>query len=147
MDNQYPPTPDQPQKDYARDSGEFASPYDPYPEPLKHSGPGIASFVIALVSVAGYIVGFIVAGSVLASAIEMYGPDLTPDSSQAFLLLGIIMLALLALNVVGTVVGIIGLVLRNRRKVFAIIGVILNALILLLFMVLISAALAQVGAA
>jgi len=55
-------------------------------------------------------------------------------------------LLLAAVNVIGAVIGIIGLTLRKRRKVFAVIGTIINAVILLLFMLLIASVLVNAGA-
>ncbi|MNI32080.1 hypothetical protein D3C87_1866610 [compost metagenome] len=55
------------------------------------------------------------------------------------------MLILAAFNVIGGVLGIIGLTLRKRRKVFGIIGTIINAVFLLLFMLIISTVLVNAG--
>ncbi|WP_410512094.1 hypothetical protein PaeBR_18920 [Paenibacillus sp. BR2-3] len=112
---------------------------------LKHSGPGIASFVISIVTLIGYIVSFIIAGAMASSILDEFG-EMSNDSSQAFLFLGLVVLGLAALNVIGVVLGIIGLSLRNRRKVFAIIGTIINAIIILVFMLLIATVLVNAGA-
>ncbi|MBY9080418.1 hypothetical protein KIH86_07065 [Paenibacillus sp. HN-1] len=129
-----------------------ASPaFSPYPSPypgdrslLKHSGPGIASFVIAMVALAGYIIAFAVAGSMMGPLIDETD-GLSSGSGGAFLLLGFSMLGLGALNVIGVIVGIIGLVLRQRRKVFGIIGTIINSLVIVAFVLLIALALAAAG--
>ncbi|MNB87752.1 hypothetical protein D3C81_398930 [compost metagenome] len=124
------------------------SPYpSSYPEDrslLKHSGPGIASFVIAMVTLAGYIIAFAVAGSMLGPLIDEAG-NVSSESGGAFLLLGFSMLGLGALNVIGVIVGIIGLALRGRRKVFGIIGTIINSLVILAFVLMIAIALAAAG--
>ncbi|MNY82225.1 hypothetical protein D3C86_2242040 [compost metagenome] len=62
------------------------------------------------------------------------------------MLLGLTVLILAAVNVAGAVVGIIGLTLRRRKKVFAIIGTVINAVILLLFMLMIATVLVNAGA-
>lgn len=112
---------------------------------LKHSGPGIASFVISLVALVGYIVSFVFAGAMATSILNELG-EITPDSSQAFLFLGSAVLILSALNVIGVVLGIIGISLRNRRKIFGIIGTIINGIIILVFMLLIATILVNAGA-
>ncbi|MOA67205.1 hypothetical protein D3C78_1942810 [compost metagenome] len=50
-----------------------------------------------------------------------------------------------ALNVIGVVIGIIGLSIRKRRKVFGVIGTIINGVIILLFMLLITIFLVNAG--
>lgn len=112
---------------------------------FKHSGPGIASFVIALVTIVCYAVSFVYAG-MHASSILSNSNEGIASSSEAIMLLGLSVLILAAFNVIGAVVGIIGLTLRRRRKVFAVIGTIINGAILLLFMLLISTILVNVGA-
>lgn len=112
---------------------------------FKHSGPGIASFVIAIVTLIGYAVSFVFVG-MQASTILSNSNDVIADSSEAIMYLGLSVLILAAVNVIGAVVGIIGLTLRRRRKVFAIIGTIINGAVLLLFMLLIATILVNAGA-
>ncbi len=112
---------------------------------FKHSGPGIASFVIALVTLIGYAVSFVFVG-MQASDILSNSNDVIADSSETIMFLGLTVLILAAVNVIGAVIGIIGLTLRRRRKVFAIIGTIINGAILLLFMLLIATILVNAGA-
>ncbi|AHV96599.1 DUF7544 domain-containing protein [Paenibacillus sabinae] len=121
------------------------SPYPEEPRKLKHSGPGIASFVIAMVTIVGYIVSFIVAAVLIGQEVHVT-ITLADRGGEGFLFLGLSVLALAALNLIGLVVGIIGLALRGRRKVFGIIGTIINGLILLMFVLLIVVVLADVGA-
>lgn len=61
------------------------------------------------------------------------------------MLLGLTVIILAALNVIGVVIGIIGLSIRKRRKVFGIIGTIVNGVIILLFMLLITTFLVNAG--
>ncbi|WP_052380613.1 hypothetical protein [Paenibacillus camerounensis] len=110
----------------------------------KHSGPGIASFVIALVTVIGYAIAFVYAG-MQATSILNSSNDVINDSSQAIMMLGLAVIILVAVNIAGAVVGIIGLTLRRRKKVFAIIGTIINAIILILFMLMIATVLVNAG--
>lgn len=118
---------------------------------LKHSGPGIAAFVLGLLNILLVIIGFIV---VIAGVAEFVSPDGTFASDDleanmnAALLGGVFMiLGALALSLVGTVLGIVGVVIKNRRKAFGIIGLILNALLLLSVVVLMVIGLALQGAA
>ncbi|KAA8999674.1 hypothetical protein F4V43_15195 [Paenibacillus spiritus] len=111
----------------------------------RHSGPGIASFVIGLVTVVGYIAALAAAGAIIAPLIDEIG-ELRSDSSEAFILLGMSVLGLAALNLIGVITGIIGIALRDRKKALAVIGTLINGLILLLFILVIAVGLANVGA-
>lgn len=111
---------------------------------LKHSGPGIASFIISLVTILGYAAIFIFI-IMKASSMVNENSNLLVESSQAIMLIGFSVIILTALNVIGVVTGIIGISLRKRRKVFGIIGTIINAVIILLFMLMITTFLVNAG--
>ncbi|WP_339223537.1 hypothetical protein [Paenibacillus sp. FSL H8-0332] len=111
----------------------------------KHSGPGIASFVIALLTLICYAITFVYVGSQASSLMNEHN-KLIADASETIMYLGLSVLILVAVNVIGAVTGIIGLTLRKRRKVFAVIGTIINAGFLLLFMLLLSVILVNAGA-
>ncbi|MNP31521.1 hypothetical protein D3C76_1246430 [compost metagenome] len=107
--------------------------------PLKHSGPGIASFVIGLVAILGYILIFFIATMAVNESIGVLTPLQTEEIAlhPAVVLASLAILVCLILNLAGGIVGIIGLVLKNRKKVFAIIGTLLNGIMILLFVGLI----------
>lgn len=77
--------------------------YDPYPPdherqpivPLKHSGPGIASFVIGLVAILGYILIFFIATMAINESIGV----LTPLQAEEIALHPAVVLASLAILV------------------------------------------------
>lgn len=132
-------------------------PIPPEQAPLKHSGIGIASFVISLTAllliVIGVIVAVVSAGSIaddqgLLSEIESiagsYGTGQETEMATelmeseafkgaiiSFAIAGIIALAAIGLAFVGLILGIVSAASRQRRKTFGIIGIVLNALILL----------------
>ncbi|MNB80735.1 hypothetical protein D3C75_275020 [compost metagenome] len=153
MDQQYPPKTDLPGSPPESPlTGAGMQPetnpgygYEENKRDYKHSGPGIASFVIALVTVIGYAIAFVYAG-MQATSILNSSNDVINDSSQAIMMLGLAVIILVAVNIAGAVVGIIGLTLRRRKKVFAIIGTIINAIILILFMLMIATVLVNAGA-
>lgn len=118
--------------------------YEENKRDFKHSGPGIASFVIGLFTLAGYIIAFIVVG-VRSVSIVNGSDSFIADSAESIFYLGVSVLILAAFNVIGGVLGIIGLTLRKRRRVFAVIGTIINAVFLLLFMLIISTVLVNAG--
>ncbi|MFC3749178.1 hypothetical protein [Paenibacillus sp. GCM10012306] len=118
--------------------------YQEMKQNFKHSGPGIASFVISMVTVLGYVIAFVIVGAMASTVFDQSG-NLLADASQLIITVGFSVLILSALNVIGVIVGIIGLVLRNRRKVLGIIGTIINGVIVLLFMLLISTVFVNAG--
>nr|WP_154983032.1 hypothetical protein [Paenibacillus xylanexedens] len=108
--------------------------------PLKHSGPGIASFVIGLVGFLGHLVTFVLMSFLLNSSIELLGSSVSREElaiHPAFVIGSLAFLVCLILNFIGLILGIIGLVLKNRKKVFAVIGTILSGLLILFFTVLV----------
>jgi len=122
----------------------MVEPYPPDHErqpiaPLKHSGPGIASFVIGLLAILGYILIFFIATMAVNESIGVLTPLQAEELAlhPAVILASLAILVCLILNLVGSILGIIGLVLKNRKKVFAIIGTILNGIMILLFVGLI----------
>lgn len=102
------------------------------PAPLKHSGLGIASFVLSMVSILGYIAAVALIGAMISPYLNGEG---LPDSSEELFQIvgGVVILALLfvLLNVIGFILGIVGVFLKNRKKIFAILGLIMNGVIVL----------------
>ncbi|OWR28052.1 hypothetical protein CDO73_19385 [Saccharibacillus sp. O23] len=119
------------------------SPYDEYPRddrrfgPLKHSGLGIASFVLALIGILLFIVCIVAIIGTVASMVDSTGQVANIESLENGNLLmaigfaGFGILGAAILNLIGLILGIIGLVVKDRKKVFAIIGTILNGLCVL----------------
>lgn len=113
----------------------------------KHSRMGIASFVIAIVSVVAIVVLFIVAGFLTAQLSQ--GVDFqnaTPQELQQDLqnspgfvglaLAGVGIFASLLVSLVGFVLGVAGMVQGRRKRLFAILGSVFNGLVLLAFILL-----------
>jgi hypothetical protein len=105
-----------------------SSPQMPAGAPLAtragHSGLGIVSFVIALVS------GLIVVVSVtVATVLAMKGAASGPHPLIAFV--GLLIIAGVMLSFVGLALGIAGCIQRTRKRLFATLGLCLNAFIVL----------------
>ncbi|MCD6309870.1 MAG: hypothetical protein J7M18_04100 [Candidatus Eremiobacteraeota bacterium] len=99
--------------------------------PEKHSGLGIASFVISIAVGIIFILSFIIMGTIVA--IEGKIPE--PTSPVAIISGLIMMLGFVGL-LVGAGLGIAGLFEKNRKKIFSILGLIFNAGIFLVFIIL-----------
>lgn len=109
---------------------------DPSMDRLKHSGPGIASFVIGLVSIIGYMLTFFIATMAINSSIGVITTPIQVEEialHPAVVLASLAVLVCLILNLAGIILGVIGLILKNRKKVFAIIGTILSGVMILAF--------------
>jgi hypothetical protein len=100
--------------------------YRDYPEDdLPHSGVGIASFIVALFG--GFIDAVLI---VVAGLIELQHPGaIAPGSSQEALV-GLFFCFGMLMGLVGLVLGIVGVCQVDRKKVFAILGLVLGALTL-----------------
>ncbi len=85
----------------------------------KHSGLGVAAFVISLVMGIAIFVVFIVAGVMQVST-----PGGLQDESTGAMVVGLFIILFLGLDVVAASLGIAGLMQRDRRRVFAVLGVI-----------------------
>lgn len=119
----------------------FKSPPPRENQPLKQSGLGIASFILALVTVL-LVVGAFISAAVFASNVsddpqaflnelENINGEALPSNIVPILIAGFCMLASVGVAIIGLILGIIGAASRTRRKTFAIIGIVLNGLIVL----------------
>ncbi|MFC4305126.1 hypothetical protein [Cohnella boryungensis] len=132
---------------------QFAKPYGftpvqhPNNEPLKHSGLGIASFVLALVSIASFVILSIVFVGLLTDAVDFTqivdanGNRLMTDEELVEKIqphIGFLAFYpfLLLMVLVGLILGIVGLARPGRKKVFAILGTVFNGLPLLFVLLL-----------
>jgi hypothetical protein len=92
----------------------------------KHSGWGIASFII---SIAAGILIFITI--VIAGVIGMDTPDALDENETVIGLIGLAILGLMLVDLLAFIFGIVGLLQRDTKKVFAILGIIFSGIILL----------------
>lgn len=102
------------------------NPYDSTyscPEPTRHSGLGIASFVTSLV---GGFSGF----AVVVACVLMMSDDLDalPDDDPGLILLGLGGIGCAGLILVSMILGIAALFQADRKKMFAILGIIFSGL-------------------
>ena len=93
----------------------------------RHSGLGVASFVLALVSIVAMIAVFSYAGYIEGTAEGGVGAD-----ESTAMLIGFATFACIALLLVGLVLGLAGLFQSGRRRVFAAVGIGLNAAFMIL---------------
>jgi len=94
---------------------------------VKHSGVGIASFVTSIV--AGVLIFLLV---IIAGVLEMSTPGGMDEESIAAVLIGLFLFAFLGAELVALGLGIGGLIQKDRKKIFAILGVVFSATALLI---------------
>ncbi|MHC4085690.1 MAG: hypothetical protein ACYSWZ_16245 [Planctomycetota bacterium] len=92
---------------------------------LRHSGLGIASFMISMV-----IIGFFFFLLFLAVIIAVIGPDLADTNSTMISTIGAFLMLSSLASLVGLGFGYAGLKQINRKKVFSILGVVFNLMII-----------------
>lgn len=110
---------------------EYENDYD-YDEKqnYKHSGLGIASFVISLVNIVVFIiVGIITYNGIIAGT----SSEEVMQASPLVVLIGIISIVCMISSVVGLILGIIGVFTRKKKKVLAVWGIILNLIVTVIF--------------
>lgn len=97
---------------------------------IKHSGPGIASFIISLVAFMGYLFSTVLVS--VAAANVLGGPEELFEEyfiQQGSAVAGVLLLFItVVLNLTSLVLGIVGISMKNRKKVFAILGTIFSAI-------------------
>lgn len=91
---------------------------------LKHSGLGIAAFVISLVAGIGMFLVFVIAGMM---QLRMSGG--LSEHKGAVMMVGVVVIGLFLTNLVGTGLAIGGLCQKERRKIFPILGLVFNSVI------------------
>lgn len=94
---------------------------------VKHSGVGIASFVTSIV--AGVLIFLLV---IIAGVLEVSTPGGMDEESIAAVLIGLFLFAFLGAELVALGLGIGGLLQKDRKKIFAILGVVFSATALLI---------------
>ena len=98
----------------------------PAPPAPRHSGLGIASFVVGIL--AGLAL-FIALGVV--AVMYNQSPERMDEKSPTAILAGLLIIGLCLVHLLGVGLGIGGLVQKDRRKVFSALGVAVNGVALL----------------
>ena len=92
----------------------------PSASPVRHSGIGITSFVIALF--AGLFMFLLI---IMAGILEASSPGGIDEDSMQALTVGLLIFAAMSVDLVALVLGIIGLFQKDRKKLFPILGTVL----------------------
>lgn len=109
-------------------------------EQLKHSGIGIASFVISIIS--GFVL-FVLFG--IAGFMEVSTPGGIDEESAGAIIVGLFLIFFWGIAVVALGLGIAGLIQKRRKKIFAILGTVFAAATLLITLLAMALGLAMDG--
>ncbi|MEO0794829.1 MAG: hypothetical protein AAFX93_06695 [Verrucomicrobiota bacterium] len=93
---------------------------------LKHSGPGIASFITSILGAVLIFATFIAAG-----AIETTTPGGVDEESPIAIVIGFAIIGLVLAQIIAFVLGIVGLFQQERKKLFPILGTVFSGLFIL----------------
>lgn len=93
---------------------------------LKQSGLGIASFALAILVGTAEFILLIVAG-----VLEEQTPGGIDEDGPATLVLGVLFLGGMAMSLVGCTLAIAGLIQGGRSKIFPVLGLVFNGMIIL----------------
>jgi hypothetical protein len=99
--------------------------YESHRPAYKHTGFGIASFIIGLAVGFFDFVLFAIAG-----VLDATKPGGLDDESPAAILLGLILFGLAFINLVGIGLGFAGIFQARRNKTFAVLGIVIGLLTL-----------------
>ena len=86
----------------------------------KHSGLGIASFILSVIGALATFAAFVAAG--------VMGQNGGADNKVTMMVVGLLIVGLIVANLVVAGIGIAGWLQKDRKKVFAILGTILSSL-------------------
>ncbi len=115
------------------------------PPAPKHSGLGIASFVMAMINIALFfimIILFIATSGDLISMVEQSGGQVNADEiigkAPSLMITGLFFIFILIVSLIGGILGIVGLFQKNRKKLFAVLGTVFNLAGWALFLLLLT---------
>ena len=87
----------------------------------KHSGIGIASFIIS--TVVGLLAFLLI---IVAGVMEASTPGGIDENSSSAVVVGLLIIGVLGIDVVALGLGIGGLMQKDRRKIFSVLGVVFS---------------------
>lgn len=99
--------------------------------PLRHSGIGIASFVLSLLAIIPFV-GLFVYGIMIgiSDAAGGSGSGAALESTTFEIAAGLSVFGSIGLDLLAVVLGIVGCCLSNRKKIYAILGLCISVLTL-----------------
>lgn len=107
---------------------------------IRHSGLGITSFVLAIINLLIFIAALVIGGIISTQNLSSFD-----ETSPLAVVLGAIIILSFVLSLLGLGLGIAGVCSRNKKKIFAILGVIFNLVFIITVTVLFIFGISQQG--
>jgi len=109
----------------------------------KHSRLGIASFIMAVISIAGIILAIFLLVSAIGSQLDPAAiqagelPTLPEGLMKSVITATGLFFLFIILSLIGAVLGVAGLFQKDRLKLFAILGLVFNGLLVFLIVAIV----------
>lgn len=91
----------------------------------RHSSLGIASFITSIAS--GFLIFF---AFVIAGVMSMSSPEVMDEESASAIILGLCLFGSLLVSLVALGLGISGLLQKDRRQIFAVLGTVFSVVMI-----------------
>ncbi|UNK17327.1 hypothetical protein MNQ98_23040 [Paenibacillus sp. N3/727] len=133
MDHQTPSPPSKPKEPSKQSKNTFIPPED-----RKQSRFGIASFIISIITLLGYIIMASLGTTMIEPYVTPEGPILQPpqEALEAMTSLAAVFVIILAINLIGFLLGLAGSFSKNHKRSHSVIGAIINGIVLFIILIL-----------
>lgn len=103
------------------------------PEDRKHSKLGVASFILSVVTLIGYILLGAMGNTMIEPYVMADGAILEPTQEllEAMTTLAAIFMVIIFINLIGLILGLVGAFSKRHKRVFGAVGSIINGVIML----------------
>lgn len=107
------------------------------PVEKKHSGLGITSFILSVISLLGYIIMASLGNAMLEPYVTPEGiTQPTQESLEAMTSLAVVFIIIALINLIGFILGMVGAFSKKQKRSYSVIGAIINGVVLLTIVIL-----------
>ncbi|MFC7681043.1 hypothetical protein [Paenibacillus sp. GCM10028914] len=107
------------------------------PVEKKHSGLGITSFILSVISLIGYIIMASLGSVMLQAYVTPEGVHQpTQEAIEAMTSLAAVFFIIAGINLIGFILGMVGAFSKKQKKSYSIIGAIINGVVLITILII-----------
>lgn len=107
------------------------------PPEKKHSGLGITSFALSIISLIGYIIMASLGNAMLEPYVTPEGiTQPTQEALEAMTSLAAVFIIIALINFIGFILGMVGAFSKKQKRSYSVIGAIINGVVLLTIVIL-----------